>query len=548
MDDIQRTDSTQRMKSVWSLGFVLLGGLLICLIIIPPLFSARAAPASLPSGGGAQGHQLGYSEMGLISDSLLPMQTVTNTITATVTLTSTATATIVFTDTPTPTHTATSTPTPSFTPTITPTPTITQTPTQTGTITPVATLKVVVTPSEAKVNEQLKFTITAGNTGAAPMRNVIISDSFPTFITVETVTVDPAAHGIVTKVTHSFTVSLGDLYPNELITITAVVKVNSTLIRTETVPNTVTMTYDSTRTLTATVNYKVVYSTLPGTGQLPPNWRADLFWQGFGDKWWWGGFGLGAIFLGLNPGKRKYLRTWLGVTGLLLILVGVMGACSGAPAEVTSNGGDDQPGIEAIAPTHTRIPYRPASAFSTPETQPLLTLPDYPIPTPVILATQSAGEPELDTSPVVRIVIPGLLVDTIVKYVPYDGFTWLIGGLRSEVAWLGNTSWPGLGSNTALAGHVTVAGYGDGPFRYLEDLTAGEIVILYTEYNIYTYQVRESLITTADDMAVTFATDNPQVTLITCVDWDDANEIYLNRLIIYGDLVRVEPVLRGSVP
>ena len=448
----------------------------------------------------------------------------------------------------TPTYTATRTNTPTYTATNTQTPSVTPTPTATGTITPVATLRVVVTPSEAKVNERFTFTITAGNTGTAPMRNVIINDSFPTIITVETVTVNPAAHGIVTKLTNNFSVVLGDVYPNEIITITAVVKVNATVIQTASYANTVTMTYDSSRTLTASVNYRVVFSTLPGTGQLPLNWRQNLFWQDVRDSWWWGGLGLGAVFLGFRPGRNKRLRLSLGMAALLILIVALAVGC-------TNNSAVDTPASEGAAlqpapgePSPTAIPYQPASAFSTPEVQPLLTLPDYPIPTPLISATPAQGEPEVDTSPVVRIVVPSLFLDTVVKYVPYDGFTWLIGGLRGEVAWLGNTSWPGLGSNTALAGHVTVAGYGDGPFRYLEDVPVGEVVILYTEHNIYTYQVRESRVTTADDMTVTFASDKPQVTLITCVDWDDETELYLNRLIVFGDLVRVEPVVRATTP
>jgi len=36
-------------------------------------------------------------------------------------------------------------------------------------------------------------------------------------------------------------------------------------------------------------------------------------------------------------------------------------------------------------------------------------------------------------------------MDTVVKYVPYDGLTWLIAGLQQEIAWMGDTSWPGLG-------------------------------------------------------------------------------------------------------
>jgi hypothetical protein len=53
-----------------------------------------------------------------------------------------------------------------------------------------------------------------------------------------------------------------------------------------------------------------------------------------------------------------------------------------------------------------------------------------------------------DTSPTTRIEIPTLDLDTIVKYVPFEGFAWLIKGLRSEVVWMGITFWSGLGGNT----------------------------------------------------------------------------------------------------
>lgn len=111
---------------------------------------------------------------------------------------------------------------------------------------------------------------------------------------------------------------------------------------------------------------------------------------------------------------------------------------------------------------------------------------------------------------------------------------------------MGNTSWPGLGSNTGLAGHVTVAGMGDGPFRHLDELATGEVVILYTEKNLYTYQVRESIVTDDGDMSVILATDNPQVSLITCVDWDNDSHTYLNRLVVIADLIRTEPIRAGN--
>lgn len=205
--------------------------------------------------------------------------------------------------------------------------------------------------------------------------------------------------------------------------------------------------------------------------------------------------------------------------------------------------------LAAQEPSATVLVHQPASAFSTPEAYlPLETLPDYPIPTPVITVTPQPGEPGPDISAVSRIVIPALMLDTEVKYVPFDGVTWLISGLKQEVAWMGNTSWPGLGSNTALAGHVTVAGMGDGPFRHLDELPVGEVILLYTDNNLYTYQVRESVVTDDGDMSVILPSENAQISLITCVDWDNESRTYLKRLVVYADLIRTESITIGRAP
>src|SRR4030066_816921 len=163
----------------------------------------------------------------------------------------------------TPTPTYTSTPTPPFTPakTSTASPTVTgtqatktltPTPTRTGTITVAPSLKISVSPTQAKVNESFTFTIEAGNNGSGPTHNNLVLDSFPTYIDVITVT---STRGSITKLTHSFVVTIGDINPGEKITITAVVKVNSTLTRTETQTNAVTMTYEVSKSATANGNY-----------------------------------------------------------------------------------------------------------------------------------------------------------------------------------------------------------------------------------------------------------------------------------------------------
>jgi sortase A len=146
-------------------------------------------------------------------------------------------------------------------------------------------------------------------------------------------------------------------------------------------------------------------------------------------------------------------------------------------------------------------------------------------------------------------MIPALGLDTIVKYVPYDGYTWLISGLQNEIAWMGSTSWPGLGGNTALAGHVTLRNGADGPFRYLENLQPNDRITVYTGKNIYHYRVRSKFEVSDDDMSVVQPSEQPILTLITCTGWNRELGHYLKRLIIVADLEQSVPIVNqgGSV-
>ena len=323
-----------------------------------------------------------------------------------------------------------------------------------------------------------------------------------------------------------------------------------------------TLTYDDGASKTASTTYKVIFQTLPGTGELPLNWREEkvkplTLLPGI-ILMVLGGVSL-LLVVWWAKARQPRIKLWMTVGGALLVLIGFALGLTGSglisPIQRVQQS-LVTPTLNGIiaqgVPSATVLPHLPASAFSTPDSyvpiEPIVTLPNYPIPSPEITVTPQPGEAGPDTSAIMRIVIPAILLDTEVKYVPYDGFTWLITGLRQEVAWMGNTSWPGLGSNTSLAGHVTVAGMGDGPFRHLEELPNGEMVLLYTEKNIYTYQVRESRVTDDGDMSVTLPTDNPQISLITCVDWDEETRTYLNRLVVFADLVRTEPITIGRAP
>jgi sortase A len=79
----------------------------------------------------------------------------------------------------------------------------------------------------------------------------------------------------------------------------------------------------------------------------------------------------------------------------------------------------------------------------------------------------------------------------------------------------------------------------NGPFRYLSRLKPGDEVLVYTSDQILTYQIRESVRVYPEDVSVIEETSKPQLSLVTCIDWDENTKTYLRRLVVFGDLVNV---------
>jgi LPXTG-site transpeptidase (sortase) family protein len=468
--------------------------------------------------------------------------------------------------TPTPTFTLTPTstiPTPTRTPTG-PTPTQTAT----GTITPLIVITTATaTPNQVNINQSITFTFKFRNEGLAPATNVAFLFSVPSSLDISSVTVNPIKGTKITDL-HSVSIAFGTFYPNDVTIITVVGKVNATAL-TQNVSSSALITYDVGRSKTALVSYKIVGTALPGTGEMPiePEERAgpDLSLLFLSLT-----FGLAAMFaiwygFWARANKLAGIKWYFGIGFVLIAAAFVAGLAGGGflqagkPRQPAPIANIDTPTSVEITTTEMLAGYEIAPAFEpatpgklpvyrhiTPE--PLATLPSYPIPSPTMLATPAGVTETLDTSPVVRLVIPALQVDAVVKYVPWDTTleTWLISGLHQEIAWLGGSSWPGLGSNTVLAGHVTIRDYGNGPFRYLDKLAAGDEITVYTNAKIYTYRVRQSTVVEEGDMWVTEATQNPQLTLITCTDWNRDLQLYQRRLVIFADLVRSDPITASA--
>jgi LPXTG-site transpeptidase (sortase) family protein len=146
-----------------------------------------------------------------------------------------------------------------------------------------------------------------------------------------------------------------------------------------------------------------------------------------------------------------------------------------------------------------------------------------------------------DGSSLSEISIPRLGVQAVVQAAYRDGESWDIRGLGQRVAWLQDTSLPGLGGNTVLAGHISVQGVGNGPFRHLQMLQPGDQVVVSTRYGIYTYSVREQRVVAPYQVDVLSYTSTASLTLVTCTGWNEEVQDYLARRIILAELANFEP-------
>jgi uncharacterized repeat protein (TIGR01451 family) len=392
-------------------------------------------------------------------------------------------------------------------------------------------------PSQVRTAQNATYTIVVNNTGTAMVTSATVSDQFSSYVDIISVTTTKGT-ATANASTRKVTVSIGTLSPSEVVTITIIVRVNNTATTNLTVSNSASIDSVFGGTTTTRTSNSVTFqllstATLPGTGGAEPasylESNPQLGLPALISAVLLGLIGLFALGYGIWANRRGSQGTgWYFKMGALFIAASmVFGFVAwGMQSIGKPRGISASPGLESevLSPTSASEGLTDGEArIVMPPSQmdDLAALPDFPVPTPTV----SAGAEEVvDKSAITRIVLPSIGVDTEVKYVPFDGITWLIAGLQQEVAWLGDTSWPGLGSNTALAGHVSLRSGADGPFRYLERLEADERLVEET------------------DLSVVQATDSSQLTLITCASWNPQIRYYVQRLIVTAELEKVEPI------
>ncbi len=411
-------------------------------------------------------------------------------------------------------------------------------------------------PTQVRTAQNATYTIVVNNTGTALVTGATVTDQFSTYVDIISVTTTKGT-ATANSSSRTVTVNIGLLNPNEVVTITVIVRVNNTATTNLTVSNTATIASlfggaTSTRTSNSVSFQLLATATLPGTGGAEPSSSLESKPQpglpALISAVLLGVLGLLALGYGIFVKRQGSQATgWFFKMGALFLMAAMV---FGLIAWGIQSLGDSTQ-VSALSSTEMFAAPPDSSGATSSEDEgsivmppsqldDLPALPDFPIPTPT--AAAASAEEAGDKSAVTRIVLPSIGVDTVVKYVPFDGITWLIAGLQQEVAWLGETSWPGLGSNTALAGHVSLRSGEDGPFRYLEQLTTDDPVKVYTEENIYTYRVSDKRLVEETDLSVVEASDSSRITLITCASWNPQIRYYIQRLVITAELEKVEPL------
>lgn len=135
-----------------------------------------------------------------------------------------------------------------------------------------------------------------------------------------------------------------------------------------------------------------------------------------------------------------------------------------------------------------------------------------------------------------RLVIPKLNLDAPVLLAPIENQTWKVDHLDQAVGHLEGTAQPGANSNLVLAGHVTLNTGVYGPFAGLGRLEPGDSIFVYQGDKQFEYVVDSHNTVDRTAVEVTYPTEDAQITLITCNNWDSVEGRYVERLVVKGHL------------
>jgi LPXTG-site transpeptidase (sortase) family protein len=120
--------------------------------------------------------------------------------------------------------------------------------------------------------------------------------------------------------------------------------------------------------------------------------------------------------------------------------------------------------------------------------------------------------------------------------------SWNLNWLWDQAGWLEKTAYPSWQGNSVLTAHVVTPDGKPGPFYRLNQLRAGDQIIINSYGYRYIYIVRSVRSVAPDDITVLRHEDEAWLTLLTCDQYDDKTGAYLKRIAVSAELVQVQPV------
>ncbi len=159
----------------------------------------------------------------------------------------------------------------------------------------------------------------------------------------------------------------------------------------------------------------------------------------------------------------------------------------------------------------------------------------------VVTALDKRSRPSYQSTSI-RIEIPVIKLSATVAGVGINKGGWDVSWLQDQVGWLNGTAFPTRKGNSVLTAHVVNADGNPGTFARLKHLGVGEFIYIYTAGYRYIYMVESNQLVDPDAVSVFRHEDQAFLTLITCEQYDENLDSYLQRVAVRAKLVDTRPI------
>ena len=137
--------------------------------------------------------------------------------------------------------------------------------------------------------------------------------------------------------------------------------------------------------------------------------------------------------------------------------------------------------------------------------------------------------------------IPKLGIKTPIVGVPSTADGWDVAWLGKKAGWLEGSAYPTHSGNSVITGHNIGSDGKPSVFAEIEKLVWGDEIEVHLEGLRYIYEVREVFPEVSPDNYEMLMShkDFPWISLVTCKNYDDSSEEYLQRLIVRAVLIEI---------